>query len=171
MPGTRKRRRKTVVRVPRDTTTLVEYDRADCPEGLATRRQLRERELRPGGQTPVAVLCCRVCANRPQWSCRHPTRGFLLRVDLAKPKRIPSLAQEWALDRAMAARSTCPQSKRRYWFCLPLRTQGSCDPCARGLRAQLRHLRHSCGHPGTPAGRVTPPDSRVGRRRQAQPPR
>ncbi|MFI1576221.1 hypothetical protein OG944_38980 (plasmid) [Streptomyces anulatus] len=38
-----------------------------------------------------------------------PTRGFLFRVDLARPKRIPTLAQELALDRAVAARSTCPK--------------------------------------------------------------
>ncbi|MGW7260661.1 hypothetical protein [Streptomyces sp. NPDC054834] len=25
-----------------------------------------------------------------------------------------------------------PECKRRYYFCLPLRTQGCCDPCARG---------------------------------------
>ncbi|WP_266665335.1 RRQRL motif-containing zinc-binding protein [Streptomyces sp. NBC_00237] len=119
--------------MPREDAALPEFDRADCPEGLVTRRRLREMQLSPGDNDgPVAILRCKLCALRPQWSCRHPTRGFLLRVDLAKPKRTPSLAQEWALDRAMAARSTCPQCKRRYWYCLPLRTQGSCDPCARG---------------------------------------
>ncbi|MFD8440585.1 RRQRL motif-containing zinc-binding protein [Streptomyces microflavus] len=89
--------------------------------------------LSPGDNVgPVAILRCRLCANRPQWSCRHPTRGFLLRVDLARPKRVPTLAQELALDRAMAARSTCSRCSRRYDYCLPLRTVGSCDPCARG---------------------------------------
>ncbi|MEU2744630.1 hypothetical protein ABZ656_57945, partial [Streptomyces sp. NPDC007095] len=47
-------------------------------------------------------------------------------------KRVPTIAQEWALDRAMAARQTCPKCKRRYYFCLPLRTKGSCDPCSEG---------------------------------------
>ncbi|MGW5930586.1 RRQRL motif-containing zinc-binding protein [Streptomyces anulatus] len=69
---------------------------------------------------------------------RHPhelgpaPRGYLLRVDLAGPKRIPTLAQELALDRAMAARSTCSRCSRRYYYCLPLHTVGSCDPCAQG---------------------------------------
>ncbi|MET9466586.1 RRQRL motif-containing zinc-binding protein [Streptomyces sp. NPDC006544] len=119
--------------MPREEAALPEFDRNTVPEGLVTRRRLREMQLSPGSnQGPVAILRCRLCATRPQWSCRHPTRGFLLRVDLAKPKRTPSLAQEWALDRAMASRSTCPRCSRRYYFCLPLRTQGCCDPCARG---------------------------------------
>ncbi|WP_445282683.1 hypothetical protein [Streptomyces sp. DSM 118148] len=25
-----------------------------------------------------------------------------------------------------------PQCRRRYYFCLPLRTQGVCDPCDKG---------------------------------------
>lgn len=66
---------------------------------LATRRQLRETGLRPGGQEPVARIECR-SGQRFAW---------LYRIDLAKPKRKPTLAQEQALDRAMAARQTCPE--------------------------------------------------------------
>ncbi|WP_435239965.1 RRQRL motif-containing zinc-binding protein [Streptomyces sp. YPW6] len=132
MPRTRKQRRE-VIRVPRGATALPEFDRGAVPEGLVTRRALREMGLSPGdNEGPVAILRCRLCATRPNWSCRHPTRGFLLRVDLARPKRTPTLAQELALDRAIAARSTCPKCARRYVYCLPLRTVGSCDPCAQG---------------------------------------
>ncbi|MFH8737706.1 hypothetical protein [Streptomyces sp. NPDC017964] len=57
--------------------------------------------LSPGNnQGLVAILRCKLCATRPNWSCRHPTRGYLLRVDLARPKRTPTLAQEEALDPA-----------------------------------------------------------------------
>ncbi|MEU6503890.1 RRQRL motif-containing zinc-binding protein [Streptomyces californicus] len=132
MPRTR-RKRPNKARVPRSDAILPEFDRGGVPEGLVTRRALREMGLSPGdNEGPVAILRCRLCATRPNWSCRHPTRGFLLRVDLARPKRIPTLAQELALDRAIAARSTCPRCLRRYVYCLPLRTVGSCDPCARG---------------------------------------
>ncbi|SCK62636.1 MULTISPECIES: RRQRL motif-containing zinc-binding protein [unclassified Streptomyces] len=118
MPRTRKNRREAV-RVPRSTAPLPEYDRGTVPEDLATRRALREMGLSPGDNVgPVAILRCRLCATRPNWSCRHPTRGFLLRVDLARPKRVPTLAQELALDRAIAARSTCPKCARRYVYCL-----------------------------------------------------
>lgn len=131
MPSTRNRRPEA--RIPRGGQGLPEHDRAAIPEGLATRRQLRDLGLSPGGQEPVAILRCRLCATRPQWSCRHPTRGLLLRVDLAVPKRVPTLAQELALDRAMAARQTCPECLTRYYACLPLRTLGRCDPCALGI--------------------------------------
>ncbi len=133
MPRPRKKgRRREVKKVPRSTATLPEYDRRTCPEGLVTRRQLREKGLSPGGHGPVAVLRCKGCSYRPDQSCNHPTRGWLYDVNLARPKRTPTLAQEWALDQAMAARQTCPECKCRYYFCLPLRTQGCCDPCARG---------------------------------------
>ncbi|MFF7098341.1 RRQRL motif-containing zinc-binding protein [Streptomyces rubradiris] len=133
MPRRRNKRRREATKIPRSAATLPEFDRRAVPEGLATRRQLRDMGLSPGdNEGPVAIVRCKLCATRPQWLCTHPTRGFLLSVDLARPKRSPTLAQEWALDRAMAARSTCPQCRRRYYFCLPLRTQGCCDPCARG---------------------------------------
>ncbi|MGC2997147.1 RRQRL motif-containing zinc-binding protein [Streptomyces sp. G35A] len=75
--------------------------------GLATRRQLRAMGLSPGGHEPVGRLVLR--SGRWAW---------LYRVDLAVPKRTPTLAQERALDRAMAARSTCPKCRRRYHYCL-----------------------------------------------------
>ncbi|MEU1789149.1 RRQRL motif-containing zinc-binding protein [Streptomyces sparsogenes] len=118
--------------MPRSTATLPEYDRSAVPEGLATRRQLRALNLSPGGHGPVAVLRCKACSYRPDQACSHPTRAWLYSVELARPKRTPTLAQELALDRAMAARQTCPRCCRRYYFCLPLRTQGVCDPCDKG---------------------------------------
>ncbi|MEU3520643.1 RRQRL motif-containing zinc-binding protein [Streptomyces sp. NPDC006654] len=78
------------------------------------------------------MLRCKGCSYRPDQACIHPTRAWLYSLEFARPKRVPTLAQEEALDRAMAARSTCPQCRRRYYFCLPLRTQGVCDPCDKG---------------------------------------
>jgi hypothetical protein len=92
-------------------------------QGLATRRQLRALGLSPGGHDPVARLICR---GGYRWA-------WLYRVDLAVPKRTPTLAQEAALDRAMAARQTCPECRNRYYACLPLRTQGRCDACEQGF--------------------------------------
>lgn len=59
---------------------------------LATRRQLREMGLRPGGAEPVARIECRA-GKRWAW---------LYRIDLAKPKFPMTLAKEAALDKAMA---------------------------------------------------------------------
>ncbi|MDQ0938644.1 hypothetical protein QFZ67_000349 [Streptomyces sp. V1I1] len=40
----------------------------------------------------------------------------------------------------MAARQTCPESRRRYIYCLPLRTQGCCSECNDGTRADPSHF-------------------------------
>ncbi|MFC9067912.1 MULTISPECIES: RRQRL motif-containing zinc-binding protein [Streptomyces] len=99
------------------------YPWRQAPRGLATRRQLADLGLRPGGQPPAAQILCR----------RGQRVAYLYRIDLALPKRTPTLAQEEALDKAMAARQTCPHCHIRYPYCLPLRTLGSCAPCADGL--------------------------------------
>ncbi|MGW0573010.1 RRQRL motif-containing zinc-binding protein [Streptomyces tauricus] len=121
--------------MPRSSAVLEEFDRGACPGHLVTRRQLRARNVSPGGHGPVAVLRCRRCRNTPQWSCTHPGRAWLYDVRQARPKRVPTFAQEWALDRAMAVRQTCPRCRRRYVYCLPLRTLGSCLECHDGTPA------------------------------------
>ncbi|MFJ2915037.1 RRQRL motif-containing zinc-binding protein [Streptomyces sp. NPDC087228] len=93
--------------------------------GLATRRQLREMGLRPGGQEPVARIECRG-GKRFAW---------LYRIDLAKQKFPMTLAKEAALDKAMAKRQTCGICHRRYFHCIPLKTLGSCLECHDGTPA------------------------------------
>ncbi|MEV7076644.1 RRQRL motif-containing zinc-binding protein [Streptomyces sp. NPDC093990] len=122
-----------MTRLPRGAQGLPEYDRGACPDHLATRRQLRDLRVSPGGHAPVGILRCARCRYTPHWSCTHRTRAFLYDLALGVPKRTPTLAQEWALDRAMAARQTCPKCLTRYYACLPLRTQGHCDPCELGI--------------------------------------
>ncbi|MEV6049208.1 RRQRL motif-containing zinc-binding protein [Streptomyces xanthochromogenes] len=136
MPRTRKRRpRREVVKAARSDASLPEFDRGAVPPGLVTRRALRAMNLSPGGNRgPAAILRCKLCATRPHWSCRHPTRGYLLRVDLAVSKRVPTLAQERALDQAMAARQTCGDCGRRFFFCLS-KNLGCCLECYDGTPA------------------------------------
>ncbi|MCX5055081.1 RRQRL motif-containing zinc-binding protein [Streptomyces sp. NBC_00474] len=131
-------RRCTQVRLPRGAGGLPEYDRGACPGHLVTRRQLRDRDVSPGGHGPVAILRCARCRYRPAWSCpsTHRGRAFLYDIYLARPKRVPTLAQEAALDKAMAARQTCPgPCGRRYFHCLPLKTLGTCLECHDGTPA------------------------------------
>lgn len=64
-----------------------------APTGLATRRQLRARGLCPGGHQPYGLLVWR---NGRQWA-------HLYRVDLARPKRVPTDSQRAALAKATAA--------------------------------------------------------------------
>ncbi|MEV5730301.1 RRQRL motif-containing zinc-binding protein [Streptomyces pharetrae] len=110
---------------PYDDGSFPQFRFRQAPKGLATRRQLRAMGLSPGGQEPVAQLVWR----------RGARMAWLYRVDLARPKRIPTLAQKRALDRAMAARQTCPACRRRYQHVLPLRTLGSCLECYDGTPA------------------------------------
>ncbi|WP_405877996.1 RRQRL motif-containing zinc-binding protein [Streptomyces sp. NBC_00005] len=102
---------------------------------------MRERDVSPGGHGPVGILRCARCRYRPAWSCPRTHRGRALLYDLrlARPKRVPTLAQEAALDKAMAARQTCPgPCGRRYHYCLPLKTLGMCLECHDGTPADPR---------------------------------
>ncbi|WBP92063.1 RRQRL motif-containing zinc-binding protein [Kitasatospora cathayae] len=88
--------------------------------GLHTRRQLRALGLRPGGQEPAAQVVCR----------KGRRIAYLYRIDQALPVRPMTPGRAAALDRAMAARQTCPLCRTRYDACLPLKTLGSCVPCS-----------------------------------------
>ncbi|WP_327071904.1 RRQRL motif-containing zinc-binding protein [Kitasatospora sp. NBC_01302] len=98
---------------------LPTYPWRYAPKGLATRRQLRGMGLRPAGQEPTAQVVCR----------RGKRIGFLYRVEQALPVRAMTPGRATALERAMAARQTCPLCRTRYDHCLPLKTIGSCLPC------------------------------------------
>ncbi|MFJ6650563.1 RRQRL motif-containing zinc-binding protein [Streptomyces sp. NPDC091290] len=127
---------REAARMARGGQGLPEFDRGTCPEHLVTRRQLRDRSVSPGGHSPVGILRCARCRYTPQWSCTHRTRAWLYDLRLARPKRTPTLAQERALDQAMAVRQTCPgPCGRRYHHCLPLKTLGTCLECHDGTPA------------------------------------
>ncbi|MFE7120840.1 RRQRL motif-containing zinc-binding protein [Streptomyces sp. NPDC057654] len=94
-----------------------------APDGLCTRRQLRARGLRPGGQPIVAQVMrrnCRVGGVRV---------AFLYRLDAARPVRPMTPAKWAALGRAMAARRTCPACQRDAGYCIPS-SLGMCVACA-----------------------------------------
>ncbi|MGW5655851.1 RRQRL motif-containing zinc-binding protein [Streptomyces humi] len=103
-------------------STLPVYRWRLAPDGYATRRQLRARGLRPGGQDVAAQL------ERPRRR-RGPLVAYLYRVDLAKPVR-PMTPGRWAaLDKANAARRTCPACWRDAGYVIPT-ALGTCTPCA-----------------------------------------
>ncbi|MEV5782232.1 RRQRL motif-containing zinc-binding protein [Streptomyces sp. NPDC052287] len=93
-----------------------------APDGYATRRQLRARGLRPGGQ-PIAAQV--MVTNR---RVNTPRVAYLYREDLAKPVR-PMTSRKWgALALAMLARRTCPRCQITYSYCLSTR-HGICGLC------------------------------------------
>ncbi|MCL8014640.1 RRQRL motif-containing zinc-binding protein [Streptomyces sp. AS02] len=92
-----------------------------APDGYATRRQLRAKGLRPGGQ-PIAAQV--MVFNRH----RGARVAFLYRVDLAKPVR-PMTSRKWgALALAMLARRTCPRCRLDVGYCIPT-SHGICGLC------------------------------------------
>ncbi|MDQ0812450.1 MULTISPECIES: RRQRL motif-containing zinc-binding protein [Streptomyces] len=93
-----------------------------APDGLATRRQLRARGLRPGGQDVAATL------ERPRRR-RGPLVAYLYRVDLALPVRPMTPAKWAALAAANTARRTCPECRRDAGYVIPA-SLGTCVPCA-----------------------------------------
>ena len=66
-----------------------------APDGLLTIRQLRVKGLRPGGQPVVAQILWR--------RRKRLITAYLYRIDLAKPKRQATPAQQAAIGKALAA--------------------------------------------------------------------
>ena len=94
-----------------------------APPGYATRRQLREHGLCPGGQ-PVAAQVL--------WAGVGGTRvAYLFRLDLARPKRTATPAVLTALAKAMRARRTCPTCRRVRPYFIP-HSLGECLTCHDG---------------------------------------
>jgi hypothetical protein len=95
-----------------------------APDGYATRRQLRTKGLRPGGQPVAAQLMWR--SRKTHGDIRT---AYLYRVDLALPVR-PMTARKWsALAAAMLARRTCPACRRDAGYVIPT-SLGTCTSCA-----------------------------------------
>jgi hypothetical protein len=92
-----------------------------APAGLLTRRQLREIDMAPGGQPPVAAI-----RRRPGGRLV----AYLYRLDRAAERRRPTPAQLAAVAKALAARRVCPTCNVDQGFCLP-RSLGQCWPCHR----------------------------------------
>ncbi|WP_443055446.1 RRQRL motif-containing zinc-binding protein [Streptomyces sp. NBC_00704] len=102
------------------TFGIPTYPLRMAPAGLATRRQLRARGLRPGGQQVAAQVLWRYP--------RGIAAAYLYRIDLAKPVR-PMTAGRWRAHEAMMRRRrTCPVCRRDVGYVI--RTSiGTCEPC------------------------------------------
>ncbi|TQL76825.1 hypothetical protein FB566_2365 [Stackebrandtia endophytica] len=104
-----------------DTYGLPTYPWRSAPPGLVTRRQLRAAGLAPGGHDPVAqVMWKGVGGHRV---------AHLYSLALAVPKREATPAVQAAVEKALAARRTCPTCgiTRAYYIRTSL---GECNQCA-----------------------------------------
>ncbi|MEO3806615.1 RRQRL motif-containing zinc-binding protein [Nonomuraea sp. B1E8] len=113
-----------------DRYSLPTYPWQMAPPHLLTLRQLTARGLRPGGQGVQAQVLWR--------STRYGAPGvraaYLYDVRFALPKRVATPAQLAALDKANAARRTCPECKRDAGYVLP-RHLDICLDCAQEVVA------------------------------------
>ncbi|MFI6587478.1 RRQRL motif-containing zinc-binding protein [Embleya sp. NPDC050493] len=96
-----------------------------APPHLKTRRQLRKRGLRPGGQEPVAEL---------RWYGGLRV-AYLYDVHLALPVRPMTPRRERALAEAMRARRTCRACAQDTGKCIP-RRYGICWSCVEADKAR-----------------------------------
>ncbi|GAA1288177.1 RRQRL motif-containing zinc-binding protein [Streptomyces javensis] len=106
------------------TWGLATYPWQMAPDGYATRRQLRARGLRPGGQ-PIAAQVMRRSRRRKA----GVSVAYLYRLDLAKPVRPMTPALWRAHEAMMRARRTCPQCHADAGYCIPT-SLGVCVTCA-----------------------------------------
>jgi hypothetical protein len=97
-----------------------------APEGLATKRQLRAKGLRPGGQPAAAQLGWR--------SGGEDKFASLYRIDQAKPVRPMTPAKWAAITAALRARRICPDCRREQAYEIPRRF-GACNDCLGGYTA------------------------------------
>jgi hypothetical protein len=100
---------------------LPTYPWRSAPLGLATRRQLRDRGLCPGGQ-PIAA--------QVMWRRRgDEVVAYLYDVALARPKRTATPAVLAAIGKALEARRTCSTCGEVRGYTIPRRF-GECLDCA-----------------------------------------
>ncbi|SEG64431.1 hypothetical protein SAMN05216223_107259 [Actinacidiphila yanglinensis] len=95
-----------------------------APDGHATRRQLRARGLRPGGQPIAAQVLW-----RSRKTCGAVRCAYLYRIEQAKPVRPMTPAKWAALAKANAARRVCPACRTDAGYVIP-RSLGMCATCA-----------------------------------------
>ncbi len=93
-----------------------------APPGLFTVRQLAERGLRPAGQDVAGWLVWNARPGRCGWA-------YLYRLDLARPKRVPSAAQRAAIARCNVVQQWCPTCRTDVGYRIPRRF-GECVDCA-----------------------------------------
>lgn len=106
---------------------LPVWDWGQAPAGYATRRQLRDAGLAPGGHGPAGRIERRRRRRRDE-----PLFAWLYRIDRCVPKRVPTAAQLVAVGKATAARRTCCDCGRDAGLVLPKVYSGQCIDCYDG---------------------------------------
>lgn len=104
------------------------YPRRLAPHGMATRRQLRAKGLRPNGQE-VAAQVLWYGRRLPGHTVRPVRVAYLYRIDLAAPVRPMTPGRCRAVAAMMRARRTCPECQITHDYVIPT-SLGCCPLCA-----------------------------------------
>jgi hypothetical protein len=118
---------------------LPTYPWRMAPAGLATRRQLAELGLRPGGQSYAAQVMWR-SRRRTKRGVSSVRVAYLFSVEAAAAKRVPTGPQLVALAAAMRARRTCRSCGEQREYVIPT-SLGECLDCAERAEQRLAELR------------------------------
>lgn len=111
-----------------ETYGIPTYPKRLAPDGYATRRQLRERGLRPGGQDVAAQILWHGRRDLAT-GIRSVRAAYLYRIDQAAPVR-PMTPGRWrAVHAMMRARRTCPDCGAVQPYVISA-SLGACIPCA-----------------------------------------
>ena len=130
---------------------LLVFRFRQAPAGLATRRQLRAMDKRPGGQDITAVI---------EWRRGRRWAG-LYRIDLAVPVGPFTPAKRRALAKANTARRTCRKCLRDVGFYLPREADQTCWQCTQAPTTSTPSTPDPAVHPAKnePAGPGLPTHS------------
>ena len=111
---------------------LPTYPYRLAPDGLRTKRQLRKKGLRPGGQDIAAQILWWHGGGRGRSGHAGRSRrvAYLYDEAQAKPVRPMTPAKWGAVASALVARKTCPSCGRVMPYCIP-KSIGECNECAR----------------------------------------
>jgi hypothetical protein len=103
-----------------------------APDGLRTKRQLRKKGLRPGGQDIAAQILWWHGGGRGRSGRAGRSRrvAYLYDEAQAKPVRPMTPAKWGAVASALVARKTCPSCGRVMPYYIP-KSIGECNECAR----------------------------------------
>jgi hypothetical protein len=94
-----------------------------APEGLATMRQLRGMDLRPGGSPVVAQMLWYRGRGRPEGV------AYLYKIAACKPKRKATPGRMRSVDAMIRVRSTCRRCLHIFEYCLSVKYGRLCLDC------------------------------------------
>lgn len=116
---------------------LPTYPWRCAPEGMVTRRQLRQRGLRPAGQNPCGQIMWPGGGRDPRTGELRVRFALLYRLDLAQPVREMTPGRWRTHTAMMRVRRTCRSCGDVFNFDLSRKYNRTCWPCLEAEGVQV----------------------------------